>query len=44
MRFSGTDPRRRQRWVNVRFGLKLQAEFPIGGDAPLSFSLIDSAY
>jgi hypothetical protein len=43
-RFSGTDPRRRQRWVNVRFGLKLQAEFRIGGDAPLSFFMIDSAY
>jgi hypothetical protein len=23
--FIGTNPRRRQRWVNVRFGLKFQA-------------------
>lgn len=29
--FIGTNPRRRQRWVNVRFGLELQAEFRIDG-------------
>ena len=39
-----TNPRRRQRWVNVRFRLKLQAEFRIGGNAPLSFSSIDTAH
>ena len=32
-----TNPRRRQRWVNVRFGLKPQAGFRIGGNASLSF-------
>jgi len=35
-RFIGTNPRR-QRWVSVRFGLKLQAGFRIDGNAPLSF-------
>ena len=43
-RFPGTDPRRRQRWVNMRFGLELQAGFRIGGNAPVSFSSIDTAY
>jgi len=42
--FIGTNPRRRQRWVNVRFGLKLNAGFLIGGNAALSFSSIDTAY
>jgi hypothetical protein len=30
--------------VNVRFGLKLNAGFLIGGNAALSFSSIDTAY
>jgi hypothetical protein len=42
--FIGINPRRRQRWVNVRFGLKLHAGFLIGGNAALSFSSIDTAY
>jgi hypothetical protein len=29
--FLGINPRRRQRWVSVRFGLELQAEFLIDG-------------
>ena len=42
--FIGTHPRRRQRAVNVRFGLKLHAGLLIGGNAALSFSSIDTAY
>jgi hypothetical protein len=42
--FIGTNPRRRQRWVNVRFGLKFHAGFLIGGNVALSFSSIDTAY
>ena len=36
--FTGTNPRRRQRWVNVRFGLELQAEFRIDGKLRYHFN------
>ena len=43
-RLSGLIRSANQRRVNMRFGLKLQAGFRIGGNAPLSFLSIDTAY
>jgi hypothetical protein len=34
----------RQRWLNVRFSLKLQAEFRIGGNAHYHFHRVTQLY